>query len=47
MVELLTAQRAHWFNTGRLMHGVGRIPPIEYEAVHYVTNSARSAAAHQ
>jgi transposase InsO family protein len=46
-VELLTAEWVHWYNTERLMHRLGRIPPIEYETVHYATNTARSEAAHQ
>ena len=46
-VELLTAEWVHWYNTDRLMHRLGRIPPIEYEVVHYATNAAHSEAAHQ
>jgi transposase InsO family protein len=46
-VELLTAEWVHWYNTDRLMHRLGRIPPIEYETVHYATNAAHSEAAHQ
>lgn len=46
-VELLTAEWVHWYNTGRLMHRLGRIPPIEYETVHYSTNAAHSETAHQ
>jgi putative transposase len=46
-VELLTADWVHWYNTDRLMHRLGRIPPVEYEAVYYATNTAQSAAAHQ
>lgn len=46
-VELLTADWVHWYNTDRLMHRLGRIPPIEYEAVYYATNTAQSEAAHQ
>lgn len=46
-VELLTAEWVHWYNTDRLMHRLGRIPPLEYEAVHYATNAAHSEAAHQ
>ncbi|MGV7815616.1 IS3 family transposase [Mycobacterium kansasii] len=45
-VELLTAEWVHWYNTDRLMHRLGRIPPIEYETVHYATNAAHSQAAH-
>lgn len=46
-VELLTAEWVHWYNTDRLMHRLGRIPPTEYEAIYYATNTAQSAAAHQ
>ena len=46
-VELLTADWVHWYNTNRLMHRLGRIPPIEYEAAYYAANTAQSAAAHQ
>ncbi len=46
-VELLTAEWVHWHNADRLMHRLGRIPPIEYEDVHYATNAANSRAAHQ
>jgi transposase InsO family protein len=46
-VELLTADWVHWYNTDRLMHRLGRIPPIEYEAIYYATNTAPSEAAHQ
>ncbi|OBI90585.1 transposase [Mycobacterium asiaticum] len=46
-VELLTADWVLWYNADRLMHRLGRIPPIEYEAIYYATNTAQSAAAHQ
>ena len=46
-VELLTADWVHWYNTDRLMHRLGRIPPIEYETIHYAANAANSEAAHQ
>ncbi|BBZ00094.1 transposase [Mycolicibacterium fallax] len=46
-VELLTAEWVHWYNTDRLMHRLGRIPPVDHEAVHYATNTALSGAAHQ
>jgi len=46
-VELLTADWVHWYNTDRLIHRLGRIPPIEYETIHYATNTANSEAAHQ
>ncbi|MCX8559050.1 MULTISPECIES: IS3 family transposase [Mycobacteriaceae] len=46
-VELLTADWVHWYNSDRLMHRLGRIPPIEYETIYYATNTAQSEAAHQ
>jgi putative transposase len=46
-VELLTADWVHWYNTHRLMHRLGRIPPIEYEHAYYATNTAQTRAAHQ
>lgn len=46
-VEMLTADWVHWYNNDRLMHRLDRIPPIEYEAVYYATNTAQSEAAHQ
>lgn len=45
-VESLTAAWVHWYNTSRLMHRLGRIPPIEYEQVYYARDTAQSAAAH-
>jgi putative transposase len=46
-VELLTADWVGWYNTDRLMHRLGRIPPIEYEAIYYARKPAQSEAAHQ
>lgn len=34
-VEAATSAWVHWYNTGRLMHRLGRIPPAEYEAAYY------------
>ncbi len=34
-VEAATSAWVHWYNTGRLMHRLGRIPPAEYEATYY------------
>jgi putative transposase len=45
-VESLTAAWVHWYNTSRLMHRLGRIPPIEYEQAYYDRDTAQSAAAH-
>ena len=46
-VELLTADWVLWYNTDRLIHRLGRIPPIEYEHIYYATNTAQPEAAHQ
>jgi putative transposase len=36
----------HWFNNDRLMHRLGLIPPVEYEAAYYAaTRSAKPASA--
>lgn len=45
-VESLTAAWVHWYNTSRLMHRLGRIPPIEYEQAYYARDTAQSEAAH-
>jgi putative transposase len=34
-VELATAEWVHWYNTARLMHRLGRRPPLEVEVEHY------------
>jgi putative transposase len=34
-VEALTADWVSWFNESRLMHRLGRKPPVEYEADYY------------
>ncbi len=46
-MELLTVDWVHWYNTDRFVHRLGRIPPIEYEAICYVTNPTESDSAHQ
>jgi putative transposase len=45
-VELLTAEWVHWYNTSRLMHRLGRIPPVEYETAYY-DQLATQPGAHQ
>ena len=45
-VELLTADWVHWYNTNRIMHRLGRIPPIEYENLYYATTTAPTGTAH-
>ncbi|MGY4103990.1 integrase core domain-containing protein, partial [Nocardia sp. R16R-3T] len=34
-VEQLTHEWVSWFNESRLMHRLGRKPPVEYEADYY------------
>ena len=46
-VKLLTADWVGWYNTDRLMHRLGRIPPTEYETIYYATTAAQSETAHQ
>ena len=46
-VELLTADWVHWYNTSRLMHRLGRIPPVEYEAAYYAQRATAETEAHQ
>jgi transposase InsO family protein len=38
-VERATAEWVHWFNTSRLHHSIGLLPPIDYEAM-YLVNTA-------
>ncbi len=42
-VELLTCDWVGWYNESRLMHRLGRTPPIEYEADYYATCSEQPA----
>jgi putative transposase len=46
-VELLTADWVHWYNTHRLMHRLGRTPPVEFEAAYYAEHAAAETEAHQ
>ena len=46
-VELLTADWVHWYNTSRLMHRLGRTPPVEFEAAYYAEHAAAETEAHQ
>jgi len=44
-LEMITADWVHWYNSSRLMHHLGRIPPVEAEANYYATTrDGRSAA---
>ena len=38
-VELATATWVHWYNTSRLMHRLGRRPPLETEQTYYAQSS--------
>jgi transposase InsO family protein len=45
-LEVAVATWVHWFNHTRLMHRLGLIPPLEYEAAYYAaTRSAKPASA--
>lgn len=46
-VEEATSAWVHWYNTGRLMHRLGRIPPLEFEAAYYAALGAEQPAAHK
>ena len=46
-LEELTSAWVHWYNTTRLMHRLGRIPPPEAESAYYAaTSTFRPGAAH-
>lgn len=45
-VELATAEWVHWYNTSRLMHRLGRRPPLEAEADYYANQQADQPVAH-
>ena len=46
-LEELTSAWVHWYNTRRLMHRLGRIPPLEAEAAYYAaTSTLQPEAAH-
>ena len=45
-VEEATSAWVHWYNTQRLMHRLGRIPPAEAEAVYYARTATATPAAH-
>lgn len=45
-LEMLTADWVHWYNTRRLMHHLGRIPPVEAEANYYAQTSEGQPAIH-
>jgi transposase InsO family protein len=43
-LEDAVAAWVHWFNSSRLMHRLGLIPPLEYEAAYYAATSAANPA---
>jgi putative transposase len=45
-LEMITADWVHWYNFSRLMHHLGRIPPVEAEANYYATTGDGQPAAH-
>lgn len=45
-VELITADYVAWYNTARLMHRLGRIPPAEAEAKYYARLQAGKHTGH-
>ena len=45
-LQMITADWVHWYNSSRLMHHLGRRPPIEAEADYYATASYGRPATH-
>lgn len=45
-LEMITADWVHWYNTRRLMHHLGRIPPVEAEANYYAQTHDGQPAVH-
>jgi putative transposase len=45
-LEMITADWVHWYNTSRLMHHLGRIPPVEAETNYYADINAGRPARH-
>ena len=43
---MITADWVHWYNTSRLMHHLGRIPPVEAETNYYADIGAGQPARH-
>jgi putative transposase len=46
-LEEVTSAWVHWYNTHRLMHRLGRIPPAEAQALYYATIETATPAAHK
>lgn len=45
-LEESTSTWVHWYNTSRLMHRLGRVPPAEAETDHYATTDPANPAGH-
>jgi putative transposase len=45
-LEEITADWVHWYNTGRLMHRLGRRPPVEHEADYHAQTRDGQPADH-
>jgi putative transposase len=45
-LEAITSAWVHWYNTSRLMHRLGLIPPIEAEAMYYAQNEDNRPVVH-
>jgi putative transposase len=45
-LEEITSAWVHWYNTSRLMHRLGRVPPAEAEADYYATTDTATPAGH-
>jgi transposase InsO family protein len=43
-LEEITSAWVHWYNTRRLMHRLGRIPPAEAETAYYAPTDAITPA---
>ena len=45
-IEQATSRWVHWYNQDRLMHHLGRRPPVEHEANHYAQISDDQLVGH-
>ncbi|TXJ08188.1 MAG: IS3 family transposase, partial [Aeromicrobium sp.] len=46
-VEHITADWVDWFNNDRLMHRLGRVPPVEAEAAYYAAQRSNETVGTQ
>jgi putative transposase len=46
-LEEATSAWVHWYDTQRLMHRLGRIPPVEAEALYTTTIDSAASAVHK